>query len=121
MPPASKYGHLVDATSGEAIIEHLEIADTVWTRFRGWMLRRRVPTGSAILIRPCASIHTMWMRMAIDVAFLSKDNTVLGVRKHVRPWRIVVAPKGTTGVLETPAGQTDVPVGTRLRIEQGKR
>lgn len=115
-----KRSRLIETESGEVVIEHLEIADSIWSRFRGWMLRRSMPPSSAILIRPCKSIHTMWMRMTIDVTFLSKDNTVLGTRKSVRPWRIAFAPRGTSGVLETPAGQTEFPRGTVLEVEEAK-
>lgn len=115
-----KQYQLLDATTGQVLIEHLEIADSMWTRFRGWMFKSNAQPSSAILIRPCSSIHTMWMRMTIDAAFLSKENIVLGSRKALRPWRIAIAPKGTTGVLETPAGQNDFPIGAALQIETAK-
>lgn len=58
--------------------------------------------------------------MTIDVAFLSKDDIVLGTRKALHPWRIAIAPRGTTGVLETPTGQSNFPIGTSLRVEEAK-
>ncbi|WP_182865114.1 DUF192 domain-containing protein [Stieleria mannarensis] len=118
LPPRHR---LIDAESGRVLIEHLEIADSVWSRFRGWMFKGKTRPSSAILIRPCGSIHTMWMRMAIDVVFLSNDDTVIGARRGLRPWRIAIAPRGTTSVLETPAGQSDLAIGVKLRIEEVKR
>jgi uncharacterized membrane protein (UPF0127 family) len=115
-----KQHRLIDTTTGMVVIEHLEIADTIWSRFRGWMFKTDPAASSAILIRPCSSIHTMWMRMAIDVVFLSKDNTITGIRKSLRPWRVAIAPKGTVSVLETPAGQSDFSVGMKFRIEKDK-
>jgi uncharacterized protein len=115
-----KQYQLINATTGQVVIEHLEIADSMWTRFRGWMFKSNAQPSSAILIRPCSSIHTMWMRMTIDVAFLSKDNIVLGTHNELHPWRIAIAPKGTIGVLETPTGQSDFPIGTSLRVEEAK-
>jgi uncharacterized membrane protein (UPF0127 family) len=117
--PQVKY-QLINATTGQVLIKHLEVADSIWTRFRGWMFKTKTLPNSAILIRPCSSIHTMWMRMTIDVAYLSKDNIVIGSRKSLRPWRIAIAPKGTTAVIETPAGQSDLCIGTSLRIEAAK-
>src|SRR6056297_1278653 len=108
---AQSQHQLVNATTGQVLIEHLEVADSTWSRFRGWMFKGKTLPNSAILIRPCRSIHTMWMRMTIDVIFLSKENTIIGSRKALRPWRILIAPKGTAGVLETPAGQSDFPIG----------
>ena len=53
--------------------------------------------------------------------FLSRDNIVLGVHTNVRPWRIVFAPRGTLSVLETPAGQSNMAIGTKLIIDVDKR
>lgn len=107
---------LSNADTHQVLIQTLEIADTPWTRFVGLMLRRNTPLDYGLLIRPCRSIHTMWMRMTIDVTFLSKDNIVLGCRSNIRPWRIAIAPRGTVSVLETPAGQTQISIGTKLLI-----
>ena len=114
----TKHATLLDADSGRMILQTLELAHTPWTRFWGLMLRRSVPASYGIWIRPCRSIHTMWMRMRIDVFFLSGNLTVLGVRPDVVPWRIVIAPRGTHSVLETPSGQTQLPIGRRLLIAE---
>lgn len=107
---------LLDADTHQVLIETLEIADTIWTRFWGLMFRKAAPPSYGLLIQPCRSIHTMWMRMPIDVYFLSQDKKVLGLRTNLRPWRIAFAPRGTTSVLETPAGQTQLTIATKLSI-----
>ncbi|MEM1227813.1 MAG: DUF192 domain-containing protein [Planctomycetota bacterium] len=111
---------LVDAATGQVLIENLQVADSIWSRFCGWMFRKNLPPSSALLLRPCGSIHTMWMRIKIDVAFLCDENKVIGTHRALGPWRIALAPKGTTGVLETPAGQTGFVIGTGLQIEAVK-
>lgn len=108
---------LIDADTHQVLIETLEIANTIWTRFRGLMFRQTTPPSYGLLIQPCRSIHTMWMRMPIDVHFLSQDNTVLGLRQNLRPWKIAFAPRGTTCVLETPLGQTQLSIATKLTIK----
>jgi uncharacterized membrane protein (UPF0127 family) len=112
---------LVDANTNLVVIESLHLAVTPWDRFRGLMFRRHTPPCFGLLIQPCRSIHTMWMRLTIDVCFLSQDNVVIGIRSAVPPWRIVLAPKGTKSVLETPSGQTTFLIGTKLLVQCNDR
>ena len=70
-------------------------------------------------ISPCRSIHTFFMRYAIDVAFLGKDRTVLFMATYP-PWRISRIILSAAGVLELPAGtlqRTKTAVGDRLSWE----
>jgi uncharacterized membrane protein (UPF0127 family) len=73
---------------------------------RGLLGRRDLPRGEGILLRPAASIHTFFMRFAIDAVFLAEDGTVVGVARNVRPWR-VAAKKRARSVLELAAGECE--------------
>ncbi|MDD4955736.1 MAG: DUF192 domain-containing protein, partial [Candidatus Omnitrophica bacterium] len=50
------------------------------------------------------SIHMFFMRFAIDVLYLDKDNKVLKVKHSLKPWRMssCMAAKAT---IELPAGK----------------
>jgi uncharacterized membrane protein (UPF0127 family) len=63
-----------------------------------------MPAGCALLIPGCDSVHTAWMRFAIDVVFLDADGRVLRVATGVTPWR-VVRRAGADAVVETRAGE----------------
>jgi uncharacterized protein len=97
--------------SGKVLVERLLIADGFWSRFRGLQFRRELPPGEGLLLAPCSSIHTMWMRFAIDVAMLDRTGRTLAVRKAVRPWRLAFAPRGTHAVLEVAAGNLPLAAG----------
>lgn len=105
---------LRDAESGEVLLHHLEIADAFWTRFKGLQLRQPLPLDHGLLIRPCSSLHTCFMRFAIDVIMLDQKGVVVDVRKKMRPWRALLCHRSTTQVLETSAGALDLAAGTRL-------
>ena len=68
-----------------------------------------------MLIKPTWSVHTAFMRFAIDVLFLDKDLTVLGVERRLKPWRAAFR-RGAHSALELAAGETE-----RLSIEVGDR
>jgi len=97
--------------TGTIVIERLAIADRFWNRFRGLQFCRQLPPGHGILLVPCASIHTMWMRFAIDVAMLDRTGQVLAIQQTVLPWRLVFAPRGTYALLEASAGTLRLSAG----------
>lgn len=85
-------------------IHELEIANNFYTRFKGWMGRNLQP-GSALLISPCSSVHTCFMRQSIDVLFIDHNGVVIRVIEDMRPWRFSPLIRGAAGVIELPSGQ----------------
>ena len=62
------------------------------------------------------------MRFPLDVAFLSREGSVLRVAEGVRPWRLTRAPAGAKFVLELAAGQAaadGVAEGVQLELQDG--
>ena len=108
---------LVNATTGETVLEHLEIADTFWQRFKGLQLRRFLMPNSGILISPCSSLHTCFMRFPIDVIMLDQSNAVIAIRRNVRPWRLLFCNSQTMRIIETNVSALTIALGTRLQID----
>jgi uncharacterized protein len=95
------------------------LADTMWTRLRGLMGRRELEPGEGVILRPSGSVHTCFMRFAIDIAFLDSELRVLAVSPGVRPWRLRLQ-RGARAVLELPAGEADrvgIAPGDQLTVE----
>lgn len=87
------------------VAENVRPAHGVVSRTRGLMLRRSLAEGEALDIRPCGSIHMMFMRFPIDAVFYDKQNRVTKVAENVRPWTgIAMGGKGAHGVIEMQAG-----------------
>lgn len=61
------------------IVERAVIANSYWSRFWELMGRRTLGEEERLLIGPCSSIHTMFMRFAIDVIFLDKEHRVVKI------------------------------------------
>jgi len=113
MPPH----RLIEASNGRVVCERLRIADRFWSRLIGLQFRRTLPTGEGLLLVPCASVHTLFVRFAIDIVMLDERFEVIEVRTHVRPWRFIVPQRRTHAMLELPAGTANVVVGERLKVE----
>ena len=58
--------------------------------------RRSLPSGEGILLRPAASIHTVFMRFSIDAVFLDDDLRVVAISHDLRPWRAARSKRGAT-------------------------
>jgi uncharacterized membrane protein (UPF0127 family) len=94
----------VETESGSVVAEHVEVANTIWSRFIGLMFRRELPPGHGLVIRPCNSIHMFFMRFALDVVFIDGDGRVVRVLDSIRPWRASSLVRGAKAAIELPAG-----------------
>lgn len=109
---------MIQAESGETVVESVQLANTFWSRFCGLQFRSPLEVNQGILLAPCSSIHTHWMRFSIAAVMLGKDGRVLAVHPEIHPWRIRSAPGGTHAVLETVAGSkaAELQVGSQLKL-----
>lgn len=86
------------------------LADRAWAalrmgeRMKGLLGRDGLGSGEGIHIDPCNSIHTFFMRFAIDVLFLDKQGTVVRAFEGLPPWRLTRVYAGARSVVELPPG-----------------
>lgn len=107
-------------TEGRFIAHEVRIAFSLTSRWVGLSGERSLPTRGGLLLSPARGVHTLGMRFAIDVIFLSRQMRVLGLVPGVPPWRVLLAPRGTGRVLELAAGQiaaTGLKTGTFILVE----
>lgn len=107
--------------TGAVLVRELRSAHSVVGRTRGLMLAKELRPGEGLDIRPCNSIHMMFMRFPIDAVFYDKDGVVTRVAPRLRRWTgIAFGGRGAKGVVELPAGAAaDLRVGDRLEFETG--
>jgi len=105
---------------GVVICERCEVPETAAGRARGLLGRDGLEPGEGMLIDRAGSVHMFFMRFPIDVVFLSRDRTVVGVKHRLRPWRVAGARRAVAS-LELPAGraaEAGVERGDRLVFEE---
>jgi len=81
----------------------IQRAGTVWTRCKGWLGRHDVNEDEALWLVPCRAIHTVGMRMAIDVVFLDARARIVKIVSTLPPGRVAVCWRAAS-VLELAAG-----------------
>ena len=100
---------------GPVICENCFVADRALARMRGLLGRKSLEQGEGMLLRRASSVHTFFMRFAIDVVFLDRNDTVVGIERELRPWR-TARRRGAKAVLELPAG-----AAAEARLAEGDR
>jgi uncharacterized membrane protein (UPF0127 family) len=79
------------------------VADTGPTRNVGLLRHTKLDPGDGLWIVPCESVHTFFMKFAIDLVYLDKKKRVKKVRHAVPAWRLSACLTAHS-VLELPAG-----------------
>ncbi|HEU4759524.1 MAG TPA: DUF192 domain-containing protein [Dehalococcoidia bacterium] len=114
---------VLNETKGTVVAEQARVADSLWSRLLGLMGRGSLPEGQGLLLRPSNSIHTAFMRFAIDVVFLDRQLRVVKVVPAMRPFRVALAFGGAHSALELPAraaSQARVEPGDQLVMTDGQ-
>ena len=104
--------------TGQVLAARAEIALTRADRNRGLLGRDHLPEGDGLVLAPCFSIHTAFMRFPIDVIFVKRDGRVVKTSPAVPAWRMRVG-WGAYAVVELPAGtmrQASLKVGDMLEL-----
>ena len=111
---------LWNVRTGAPLVTRLETAFDSKSRNRGLLGRTSLQPGHALVLAPCNSVHTFFMKFAIDVVFVGRDGTVRRIASALRPWRVAISPR-SFAVIETAAGvigTSGTCPGDRLAIDE---
>lgn len=75
-------------------------ANTFYKRLFGLMFKKNINYG--LLFKNCRSIHTFFMKEEIDIIAADDNDNIIKEYKNVKPWKILIAPKGTKRIYELP-------------------
>lgn len=103
-----------NSSKNDLIADKVYVADNFVTRTIGLISKKEIFEGEGMVIKPCCSIHTFFMKFEIDVLFVNKKNEVVAFYEKVKPNRILPIHFDSEYVIELPA-QT---VSTK-KIEKG--
>ena len=110
---------VVNQTRNTVLATAADVADTSAKRRTGLLKHERLEPGDGLWITPCESVHTFFMKFAIDLIYLDKKKKVKKVRHAVPPWRLSACLTAHS-ILELPAGtarQTGTQPGDQLTLD----
>jgi hypothetical protein len=81
------------------------------------MIGRRFDGFDGMIFPKCASIHTCFMGIEIDVLFLDEANVVVGIREYLDSWSMASV-RGAKSIIELPAGTAEgIRIGDQMEIQ----
>ena len=110
---------LYNVTTGSMLTTHLKFARTPWERLVGFLDRTKIDPDDAIWFDRCSSVHTIGMRVSIDVIFLNDSRCVIALKLDVSRNRPYITHAGASSVLEIGTSPADrIRVGDTLSFER---
>ena len=101
--------------TGLTLAMRVECAFDSRSRRTGLLGRRSLRYDTALVLAPCAAVHTISMRFPIDVIFARRDGVVTRVYTDLPPWRIAVSVRAFAAI------ELDAGVARRTGTRRGDR
>lgn len=95
-----------NVTRGSVLGDSIDVADTRAKRNTGLLNHLGLEWGHGLWIVPCESIHTFFMKFAIDVVYIDRKHRVRKVVRALVPWRASLCVTAHS-VIELPVGAID--------------
>lgn len=95
------------------------LANNPLSRMKGLLGKKELPEGQGLLIEPCNSVHMVFMRFALDVVYIDKQDTVVKAVENLKPNRFSAGGRKAHAALELPTGTiaaAEIAAGDRLTI-----
>ena len=90
--------------TGEILAVKVDVAKDIFSRMIGLMFKNSLGESDGLLIAPCNSIHTFFMKFNLDIIFMNSESQVVKVIEDIPPWRITRMYWSARKVLELKGG-----------------
>lgn len=112
--------NVYNSSKNIVIATQVKVAKNFFTRTIGLLSRKFLSKEEGLVIKPCSSIHTFFMKFAIDVLFVNKKGQIIALYENVKPWRILPIHFTSSYVIELPAGtilDKNIDKGDIIRVD----
>jgi len=99
------------------LAERVLVANTPVRRIVGLLGSQSLEAGEGLMIVPCNSIHSFFMKFAFDALFLDNTGKVVKLAREIKPFRLLPPVIKAQKVIELPAGtavRTNTAIGDRI-------
>ncbi|MFC1699600.1 DUF192 domain-containing protein [Candidatus Omnitrophota bacterium] len=110
---------IVNVTKKTILAQEGKIAASLGQRMKGLLGRDGLAADQALVLKPCTSIHTCFMRFTIDVLFVDSKMKVIKLIQNIPPFRLSSIAWRSQMAIELPAGkiaQTNTQSGDLIQI-----
>ncbi len=96
---------ITNMTRQVKLADRATVAASHFQRMKGLLGRTGLVSGEALILKPCGSVHTCFMRFTIDVIFVDRHNRVVKALSRMAPGRM-------SGIYFTASFCIELPEGT---------
>jgi uncharacterized membrane protein (UPF0127 family) len=99
---AEAKGYVQLREQADVLLPAIKVADSFGIRALGMMGKVSVPEtwGAGLFFPNCRSLHGCFMRFDLEVWFLDGEGQPIGRGRTLKPWGMLVGPKGTRHCME---------------------
>lgn len=95
---------IINVTRNTVLADNAVVADRLLARIVGLLNKKELKPGEGLILKPCTSIHTLFMRFAIDALFVDKNNQIIKAIPHLGPFRFTHPYFNAALTIELPCG-----------------
>lgn len=95
---------IYNTTRQSVLGTRIGVAETWWTRLRGFLGRPEPQPGAGLMLVPCRGVHMHGMKYALDVIFLDHAGEVIRTYPELRPGSRTPYHRSAEYVIELPVG-----------------
>lgn len=113
----SNLSYVRNATTDAILARRVVRASSAWSRTVGFIGRKRITPDEGMWFDKCCAIHTVGLRVPIDVLFLDRAGRVLEIAVGVPPARLAIVCTRAYSVLELGHGAiaaSDILLGDQM-------
>jgi len=106
-------------TTNEIVLSNLQIPKTFYKKAKGLIGTKEMDENFGLWLKPCSSIHTFFMSIAIDVIYLDRALKIQRIDHQIQPWRVPRPAFGSHSVIEIKAGaakKNNLSIGDQLHV-----
>ncbi|WP_047983912.1 DUF192 domain-containing protein [Ornithinibacillus californiensis] len=111
---------LINLSDDKIIASHIKTAYSFGKRLKGLMFTKSLDWDAGLHIKPCLSVHTFFMKYAIDVLYLNKENEVVAFDEALPPGKVGKRYAGVASVLELKEGtisKSQIEIGHKIILK----
>lgn len=112
---------IINTSNNQIIACRVIIANTFFSRLKGLMFIKCFNKGNAVIITHCNMIHTFFMKIDIDILFISKSNEIVYIIEKMKPGKVSHLITKAAAVIELPEDtvrKTATMVGDIVKLER---
>jgi uncharacterized membrane protein (UPF0127 family) len=112
---------VINQTRNVPLVTEANFADTFWLRLRGLLGRSSLGEEEGLILVGEKSIHTLFMKFPIDIAYIDKGHKIIRIDENMVPYRLGPFVTQSAYVLEMSIGtiaKTATEVGDQLSFEE---